>query len=46
MGQLILIVEDEIAIANLLTLELRAEGYDVVTAYDKLLGHKGTWSGI
>ena len=34
----ILIVEDEVAIANLLKLELRAEGYDVTVAYDGFAG--------
>ena len=38
MGQSILVIEDEITIANLLKLELRAEGYDVTTAYDGFAG--------
>lgn len=37
-GQSILVVEDEITVANLLKLELRAEGYDVTTAYDGFAG--------
>ncbi|NET10664.1 MAG: response regulator transcription factor, partial [Symploca sp. SIO2B6] len=38
MGHSILVVEDEVAIANLLKLELRAEGYQVTTAYDGFEG--------
>ena len=38
MGTSILVVEDDIAIANLLKLELRREGYGVTTAYDGYAG--------
>ena len=38
MSHSILVVEDDISIANVLKMELRREGYDVTTAYDGFAG--------
>lgn len=38
MGHSILVVEDDISVANVLKMELRREGYEVTTAYDGFAG--------